>query len=398
MKEAKILLGFAIIVAFGAMNVQAQDNETYFDFKAELKVDNKYFFNAGLYPGQERNYLSLAFQPEVLYEWQDAKYSIKFTGFVRLDQYDDRRNHFDLREFYWQIVNDRSEISIGMKKVFWGVTESAHLVDVINQTDVVESFDGEEKLGQPMVHFSYLSQIGTFDFFYLPYFRTQTFPGRKGRLRTPFILDGSEFEYESDAEEYRPDVAIRYSNFFGPFDIGISHFYGTSRAPVVADLESFTPVYGVIHQTGLDLQATTGAFLWKWEIINRENSIQDMWATVAGLEYTFGNIGGSGIDIGVLGEYLYDSRDDLALNSLQNDVFFGSRIAFNDIQDTEILFGGIIDLEHSTRLYSIEANRRFGESWNVEAEGRIFNNVSQKEFIYFVREDSFVELSVSRFF
>ncbi len=392
----------SLIVALGlisSLDLAGQDeSENYFDFKAELELNNRYFLNEGLYQGQERNYVSFAVKPELFYEWGGGKFNLKVAGFVRLDQFDQRRNHFDFRELYWQVVNDNSEVSMGMKKVFWGVTESAHLVDIINQTDVVESFDGEEKLGQPMVHYSLLSGFGTFDFFYLPYFRTQVFPGRKGRLRTPFILNGSEFEYESDAEEYRPDLAIRYSNFFGVFDIGISHFYGTGRDPIVADIESFTPVYGVIHQTGLDVQATTGPFLWKAEFINRENSLQDMWATVAGFEYTFSNIASSGIDIGLLGEYLYDSRDELALNSLQNDIFFGSRIAFNDIQDTEILFGGIFDVEHGTRLYSLEANRRFGESWNVDVEARIFDNVSDEEFIYFLREDSFLQLSLSKFF
>ncbi|MDD7885073.1 hypothetical protein [Flavivirga sp. 57AJ16] len=35
------------------------------------------------------------------------------------------------------------------------MTESNHLVDIINQTDAVETFDGEEKLGQPMVQLSW---------------------------------------------------------------------------------------------------------------------------------------------------------------------------------------------------------------------------------------------------
>ena len=38
-------------------------------------------------------------------------------------------------------------LSIGLGKVFWGVTEFNHLVDVINQTDLVEGIDGEAKLG-----------------------------------------------------------------------------------------------------------------------------------------------------------------------------------------------------------------------------------------------------------
>ncbi|MBV6644405.1 MAG: hypothetical protein KI790_03095 [Cyclobacteriaceae bacterium] len=395
MKYLKYMLA-AVAVIF-ASHGHAQEDQ-YTDFKAEVNADYRVFFNEGLYDEQRQHYLSIAFKPEFVQEWQKGRYSLKFTGFGRIDQYDKRRTHFDIRELYWQMVAGNSELSVGIKKIFWGVTESAHLVDIINQTDVVESFDGEEKLGQPMVHYSHLTQIGTFDFFLMPYFRTQVFPGRKGRLRTPFILDGGNFEFESTAEEYRMDVAARYSTYFGPFDLGISHFFGTGRDPIISDLETFEPIYGVIHQTGIDLQATTGPMLWKFEAISRRNDLQDMMAAVAGFEYTFGNVGNSGIDIGVLGEYLYDDRGQLAISSLQKDLFVGSRLAFNDIQDTQFLFGGIFDLEYDTKIFSVESSRRFGQSWTVDVEARIFGEVSEEEFVYLFRDDDFVQLSVSKFF
>ncbi|MEM9325057.1 MAG: hypothetical protein AAGA85_05355, partial [Bacteroidota bacterium] len=375
-----------------------EDVEVYQDFRVELNADFRYFFNEGLFDGQERTYLSFAIKPEYVREWEDGKYTLKFVGFARFDQHDRRRTHFDIRELYWQVVQDNAELSIGVKKIFWGVTESAHLVDIINQTDIVESFDGEEKLGQPMVHYSYLTGFGTLDVFVLPYFRRPDFPGRKGRLRTPIVLDSREFDFESSAGEYRPDLAARYSNYFGIFDVGVSYFYGTGREPIVTSLEEFRPIYGIIHQFGLDLQATTGPVLWKFETIRRLNNLQDVFALVGGIEYTFGNIGGSGIDWGILGEYLYDDRGNLALNSLQNDLFFGSRIGFNDTQDTQILFGGIVDLDRSTRIFSIEADRRLGESWTTEVEARIFANVAEEEFLYFFREDSFLRFSLSKYF
>ncbi|MFY0600212.1 MAG: hypothetical protein JXR03_11115 [Cyclobacteriaceae bacterium] len=397
MKNLKIATGVLVAMLALIYNLKAQD-ETYTDFSAEVNADYRGFFNEGLYSGQKQSYLSLAVKPEFVHEWKDGKHIFKTVLFGRLDQHDSRRTHFDIRELYWQTAQGDWELSVGLKKVFWGVTESAHLVDIINQADVVESFDGEEKLGQPMVHYSRLTRIGTFDLFVLPYFRKQVFPGTKGRLRTPFVLNDSFFEFESSAEEYRPDVAARYSHYFGVFDVGVSYFNGTGRDPIVADLETFQAIYGVISQVGIDVQATTGPLLWKVEAIDRRNDVQDMRAFVGGLEYTFGNIANRGLDIGIIGEYLYDDRDELALNSLQNDLFIGSRIAFNDVQDTEILVGGIFDLEHSTKLFSVEANRRFGETWDIEAEGRFFTSVSDKEFVSVFRSDDFFRLSVSKYF
>jgi len=43
---------------------------------------------------------------------------------------------------------------VGINSVFWRVVESNHLVDILNQTDLIEDIDGEEKLGQPMISLS----------------------------------------------------------------------------------------------------------------------------------------------------------------------------------------------------------------------------------------------------
>lgn len=378
----------------------SQEQKVYQSFDLEVSTQYRYFFNPGIYPQQERHFPSLAIEPSYTLEWQDGEQALYFTGFVRLDR-DKKRTHVDIREFYWQKVKNDWELSIGLKKIFWGVTESVHLVDIVNQTDQVESFDGEAKLGQPMVHFSYWTNFGTIDLFAMPYFRERVFPGAKGRLRPPFLLESSDFIYESSAERWRPSFAFRWAHSFSVFDAGLSYFYGTGREPIFQfgdQPDVFELIYPVNHQIGLDLQATTGSILWKIESIYRDNAYQNMFALAAGLEYTFGNIGGSGLDIGLIAEYLYDNREERAISGLDNDLFFGSRLAFNDTQSTEILFGGIFDLEKSSRLFSLEASRRLGGSWKIAAEARILNKIDERELLYFLREDSFMQLSLTKYF
>ena len=296
---------FAVLFAINISVAVGQDEDIYKEFSGYVTFDNRYFLNQGAYPGQHRNYLSFSFQPEYLMEWQDGDKSIKFTGFARFDQYDDQRTHFDIRELYYQTVKSNWELSIGIKKIFWGVTESVHLVDIINQTDFVESFDGEQKLGQPMLHYSLLSNFGTFDLLAMPYFRKRQFPGREGRLRTSFVLERNDAVFEDNAKEFRPDFAFRWSHYIGAFDIGVSHFYGTGREPITFKSDgdgNFNLLYGIINQTGFDIQATTGPFLWKFESIIRRNEELNMFGLAAGFEYTFGNIFNSGLDIGIVGE------------------------------------------------------------------------------------------------
>ena len=59
-----------------------------------------------------------------------------------------------------------------------GVTESRHLVDVLNQVDGVEDIDEEDRLGQPMINISTQRDWGSVDLFVLPGFRERTFAGQ----------------------------------------------------------------------------------------------------------------------------------------------------------------------------------------------------------------------------
>ncbi|MGI9542485.1 MAG: hypothetical protein ACR2MX_04450 [Cyclobacteriaceae bacterium] len=371
------------------------------DFDLQIQLDNRYYLHPGLYQGQERNYFSISLNPEYLLEWDDGKKSVKASLFGRWDQYDDHRTHFDIRELYYQNNKRNLEWSIGWKKIFWGVTESIHLVDIINQTDQVESFDGEQKLGQPMLHISYPTNKGTFDFFYMPYARRRQFPDRGGRLRFSNVIEREDIKIENNWGEWTPSVAFRWSHYFGPMDIGVSQFYGVGREPLFLGLDGsreFRAIYPTISQTGVDAQATLGPWLLKLESIYRYADEQDFLALATGFEYTFGNIASSGLDIGIVGEYLYDSRDELAFSNLANDLFVGARFAFNDTQSTDFLAGAIFDLDNSSKFFSVEGSRRIGDSWKVEVEARIFQDVSKEEFFYNFREDSFLQLRFSKFF
>ena len=94
--------------------------------------------------------------------------------------HDGERTHFDVRELYWETFGETWDLRIGIARVFWGVVETQHLVDIINQTDTVENSDGEDKLGQPMINLSLVRDWGTVDLFVLPGFRERTFRGVSG--------------------------------------------------------------------------------------------------------------------------------------------------------------------------------------------------------------------------
>ena len=74
---------------------------------------------------------------------------------------------------------------MGIDKVFWGVIESRHLVDYINQTDGVEDVDGEDKLGQPMINLGLQRDWGDLIFFCCLIFVNGPLPARTAACARP---------------------------------------------------------------------------------------------------------------------------------------------------------------------------------------------------------------------
>jgi hypothetical protein len=188
----------------------------------------------------------------------------------------------------------------------------------------------------------------------------------------------------------------------GDWDIGAHVFEGTSREPVLRPNATGTmlqPYYAQITQVGVDVQYTREAWLWKLETIRRAGHGERFSAAVGGFEYTFYQVGGGSGDVGILAEYLYDGRGvDAPVTPFNRDLFLGARWAFNDVQDTSVLAGVIVDTHDGSRLVSIEAERRFGDHWKLEVESRWFVDVATGNDLNAFREDSYLTARFTRHF
>jgi len=375
------------------------------EWSGNISLEMRQFGEQGLSASQKKQYGSVSIQPEWFHDWDNGRQRFTFVPFYRLDQYDDERTHADIRELSWLNVFDESELRIGLRKVFWGVSESQHLVDIINQSDLVEGLDGEEKLGQPMINYALINDWGTVDLFVLPYFRERTFAGVNGRLRSALPVDTTNPVYESGDKEKNIDYAARWSHILGDWDIGLSYFDGTSRDPsfiTAVDSNGNTtirPVYNLLQQIGLDLQATLGSWLWKIEVVNRRIKSDNNNAATLGFEYSFYGVFESSSDIGLVMEYLYDDRDKKATTPFEDDVMVGLRLTMNDENDTSMLVGVIADRDDNSRLYSIEASRRIGENYKLTLETRIFEGFTDStNLLYSMRNDDFIQLELGYYF
>ena len=202
--------------------------------------------------------------------------------------------------------------------------------------------------------------------------------------------------------------AARYSHSFGPLDIGLSAFNGTSREASlicmppackptgVGDVSNvWIPYYAQISPVWADAQLTLDAWLFKLEAMHRSgerNALgrereyareyiavvegtsgfddlvgtfrkEEYVAAVVGGEYTFYSVFGSTADVGLLAEWNYDERGRQALPrrqpmTLDNDFFVGTHLSFNDVQSTEITAGFVTDASRSTHTLGVEFDRR----------------------------------------
>ncbi len=370
------------------------------DFSGNVAVEALLFAEQGKFPEQLDDNLTLSFQPKWSGEWNDGDDSWSTELFMRADNKDKNRNHADIRELMWLHLQDDNEWRVGINTMFWGVTESRHLVDVINQIDQVEGIDGEDKLGQPMVHLKRYEDWGVLDFLVLLGFRERTFHAAEGRPRFALVVDGDAAVYESSAEARHVDYAMRYSHTIDDLDFGISWFKGTNREPeyTVSDDGMLVPYYVQMTQIGIDALLIDEDWTWKFEMIHRATSDISYEALTAGFEYTFYGVYESDIDLGTLVEYSYDNRPADQRGLFDRDLFLGLRLAFNDVQSTELLAGMVYDTEKQSQSYRLEGSRRVGQSWKATIEAQVFSHIDENDVLIAFEDDDYLLVELARFF
>nr|MBV6630058.1 hypothetical protein [Oceanococcus sp. HetDA_MAG_MS8] len=384
--------------------------------EAELSIQTRIHPEDGPRSEQEHTDNSLGVLAEFYWESDDRNHSFTFTPWARQAVEAESRSHWDIRELQWTGVFGDWELRAGISKVYWGRTEIFPLVDVINQLNLLENFDGEDRLGQPMLRAAYRTGPGYLIGFVLPGFREQRFPGQEARLSPPLAVRDSDPVYESTDEDSHVDWAVRYAGYVGSLDFGIAHFQGTNRQPLLIPDNpmmptALVPAYGQMEQTSIDAQYTAGGWLYKLEALYRDSGVpqfpadglqwgdEQFYAATGGLEYTSYGIASTSADLGMVVEYLWDERGEAANTAFQNDLFLGGRLAFNDVLGTAILSGVVVDLDNDTRFFNLEASGRFNGQTSWSLQTRVFSNVSAEDQLFSaIQNDDYLELNITRYF
>ena len=369
------------------------------DWSGDAGIEFRNFISSPLDPVQHGNNVSFYLEPEYYHDWDDDNQRFVITPFLRLDQGDPERSHFDMRELYWRKSFDAhgtlgwSEKSIlGRHRI--GAPGRHHQPDRCDRKyryrrqarPADDQPDACCGIGEQSIC---LSCRG---------FASAPSAACEGRLRAPFYVDESGARYESAAGQNHVDAAVRWSHYFGDWDIGLAHFSGTSREPTfqITGAGTVVPFYDQIEQTSIDLQVTKGDWLWKLESFNRSGQGESFQALAAGFEYTLVGLLDTAIDLGIIAEYLRDNRNGLTVSN--KDIATGFRLAFNDVQSTQLLAFSGIDLDNKERFVSVEGSRRLGQSWRISIEARFFSNTDPGSALSTLRDDDYLEIGLAKFF
>ena len=461
-----------------------------------VELEQRYFLEPAPVPDRRQPYFAVAGELQYDYSSNLGRRSFTATVAGRADYDDPDRRYLELLDFEGVVRSGSFEYRLGVRRVFWGVTEAVHLVDVVNQTDFRENIDGDAKLGQAMANIAWYSPFGTFEAFALPVFRERRFPGPQGRFSVPFPLLEDDRQFVLGASKNSVDQAYRWSHSLFNMDVALSYFRGNVRAPrivacirqgsgfagtengnncdidsaipdggalgqlvqmldstepgdadtgsqlvqVVADIDPsgvvpneneltqqfldaivLVPFYEPLQQLGFEWQWNYGDLALKAEGTRRElakstpvsqrdtggqgnssglpdNEKEWLNAAAAGFEYTLVGVFGTAIDVGLIGEYLFNENERDIIANFDNDYVAATRIEFNDVKTTRIIAAVIQDRDNRGRYYSIDASRRLANSWTVQLEGLWLSNFPDSDPASFFADEDLLTIRLKRFF
>lgn len=329
---------------------------------------------------------SLGFRMRYQLHWDRRRQVISLEGFARVGLANSQRTHVDIRELTWRKRWRSWELVAGMGIVSWGELESAGIVDVINQQDLIEGLHVHAKLGQPMMSVAWLRPWGTIEALVLPWFRERAFKGREARLQSPLAVVPDTAVYASGTGRH-PGLAVRWTQAFGAVDVGVAVFDGIDRDPRFQPfahegaVTGLVPVYHRVRRLGLNGRWMTGRWIWKVETTLRRGQS----AAGVGVEYVPASF------LSLLAEYLYDSRGAQATTLFESDLFLGAQLRW---LDGDARLGAYVDRSSGDLLITGEAAHRLRRNWTVAVGGSWRGGSSAGESPYAPRWTNRLSLTV----
>ena len=375
-----ILIGYTILFSF---NLFAR-----WETQGQLQLRNSIFENDHIEETADNEFGMMA-------QFQGNTNKGEFTFFLGGKGYyetsDHDRNYLQLEDTYFQYNRTSFRVTVGTKIYNWSATEFFHPADVINSRSINSRVDKREKFGQPVVQADYFLDEGEISLYLFPYFIKPLLPGNKSRVRLSTNLGEERWvDHHGDQTENKfilmPGLGINQT--LGDADLRIYFLRHLDReTPVVAFEPSkleFYPLYLMTNHLGVTYQHILPYdLIFKLEHASKffektsylvgpmsESSPKDYQMTSLSLEtgISFGN--GADSTFMLEGQFIsgVDKNTRKSLSIFQRDIMFGHRLAFNNINSSELFAGLFWDLEvRNEYIFTMSYKQRIKDSWNIES-------------------------------
>ena len=105
--------------------------DSNFTLSGYIEVEGRLFTQSSPQVEPKDWTLSFAVEPLLEYISEDGNTQFMFRPFARVDVQDKDRSHVDIRELKGTFTRDQWQLTVGIDTLFWGVTESNHLVEKV---------------------------------------------------------------------------------------------------------------------------------------------------------------------------------------------------------------------------------------------------------------------------
>ncbi|MGD8122880.1 hypothetical protein [Vibrio sp. TRT 2004] len=367
------------------------------EIEGSIEYQFQHFISAPSYSSQENSAEnSVRVQLDLSEHWGDI--SLDSEILVQVNIPDSDRNYADIQKLVISKNLDTGVALIGIDQVYWSVTETRSLTNIVNQVDARNSIYEDEYLGQPLVGFRKFGEAYAAEVYWLPLSRERYFPSPESRLRLATIVS-NDANFESSKEKHHQDWAARYLHYLGDSEVAISYFQGTQRRPIMEPEVAhngiiLTPFYPLLKQWGFTGLHVTENTIYKIEAVHRSTDLDSYVSGDIGIENNT-PIPYTEADVDFFVEYLWDERADKANTPYQNDLSLSTRLNLNDMQSSEVRFSWVKDLTESTSLYRLQFNRRLFDSLSIDLDATWIDGEYPTDPLRSMKNDDYIRLSVA---
>jgi hypothetical protein len=382
--------------------VEEEEPSTW-DSRGEIAIETRGFLDDEIMETQDYNIGTLA-RLEVQHTY--GKLSERVRLFTRLDVNDELRTTFIVEEAWVQYKSGNLRLRLGVDIVNWTATEAFHPVDIINARNLDGDLENFEKVGEPMAQLQLsLFSDTSVEVLLMPAYMKPRLPS--SRTRQSLVPRGLSFNDrilvdrsgKLTDDDFGPQAALRLRTQLGGADVSV-HFVehmDRSQPAFLFDpaINAVRPVFMTVRHLGGTYQHPIDALLVKIEAayrwfevpspetirdagyvtLNDDFGHRDHAAVAVGLEYGIVHESGPESTLIVEGQVVSGRNDAtrVQLNSFQQDILLGYRLALSDENSTELLVTGIADISGRGELMlSATYGQRIGDVWGLKIGARLF--------------------------